>query len=1262
MKNHPSSFHRQQGSALITVVGLVFIMAMLSASIIGYSLTEMKLNERNRLALRSENVAENISLYAAEQLTTKLQGMGSLRVGRFPWSGPSTDTLVIRCPPASTSGSDNVLVSEFNTLAATDNMEVRAGIEQKSDYAKVNDSTSSNNGLQVATANVPIIAKGFATHPSIGTVTTYVEQDMQLTLLPLFQFGMFYNMDLELYPSGDMTLTGPVHTNNSLLAHPDAGSSATIQFADRVTAADYIYAYQGTKCDTRGGDGSIRTPGDPTLGVVQFTDALALTSHPSQKSNGTAAYNGLATNKWADCRWGDTTRNLTTALPSSSQLTSFRDWATNTYHGYLAAGIHGVTKLVLPGIGGYKEANDPSTPEDDRNNGRQIIESPDHKRYNGVSFATSTDTSDLKKIKISWRAGLYIMTNPTGTARTGKLPNGTTVTILPRSYRCWLNTPSGSTPTCSEVVLPGQPSYGLNVGPDGTGGTADDSMYPNYLPNRLTMGTSVGSNQVLRTIQQPYGTGSGYTVTGAANATVLTVAAGSGTILAGDIVTIGNYNYLVTQDLSGTTLNIASPGLIAAASSAALTVVAPSNFNGTTNGNYVLASAHSTGATTISLTQPGTGSGIFMPGSTITIGSYKYLLTVAPTVAPNTATYYRLYIAAPGIIGTGPASGASVTVDTNLTRTLGTATNYQLNGAHAANATSLTINNGIGSLLPGNILYIGSNRYTVTSMASSVTSLTALTSVNITPGLIAAEATGNPVIVDSLNYSGYPTCGNGGNGSAYPSDSSTTPWAAEAYFYDIRRANNNARNTTATDSTTFARSTGTGAYTPRPIVKIDLDMARFNMMFTRSASGLTTHSGYTLTLPGGTGTGWSNSIYNGNTTTPPTRTNLGLGIYEAATSSYSHATNSFPDTGANKTRLNPFGIYKVPTNTTEQGYVITDPTQLLVSSSALGLAWYDGIAVYIHSLDAEVRAQAVTNVNDRMDSGVRLINGRGPVASYAASDLSGCTICTNDVVYIIGHYNANGTINTNQASTGYGGYSSAYADDSSEKLCSVFGDSITVLSQPTYTQAGSSPNFTYYQSAGWNDAYSALPHAASSSGWNTAASGGTDGVYNATAIYPGTYPNVNKPGTLGTTKSIKFDAVDTEISTALVIGIVPSNHNASGLSDRPPYSGSNNINSGGANNFPRFLETWGDANPLYIRGSMVCLFESRIAMEPFTHSRCYNRPVRKWGLHNDFSQANHHVPLEPIVYSADRMGFRKLTAQQYADRKAMIEGWTLITP
>jgi hypothetical protein len=85
------------------------------------------------------------------------------------------------------------------------------------------------------------------------------------------------------------------------------------------------------------------------------------------------------------------------------------------------------------------------------------------------------------------------------------------------------------------------------------------------------------------------------------------------------------------------------------------------------------------------------------------------------------------------------------------------------------------------------------------------------------------------------------------------------------------------------------------------------------------------------------------------------------------------------------------------------------------------------------------------------------------------------------------------------------------------------------------------------------------------------------------------------------------------------------------------------------------LEAWSNTNALYIRGSIVGLYESRVAMEPFTNARCYNAPGRFWGLHYNFSKAKHDVPLEPIVIGSNRVGFRELSAAQYAEKKATIE-------
>lgn len=78
------------------------------------------------------------------------------------------------------------------------------------------------------------------------------------------------------------------------------------------------------------------------------------------------------------------------------------------------------------------------------------------------------------------------------------------------------------------------------------------------------------------------GTGASYLLNGAlaVGATTVTVDTGSGTILAGDIVTIGAHKYVVATALSGGVFTINAPGIrVAAADNAAITVNATSARN-----------------------------------------------------------------------------------------------------------------------------------------------------------------------------------------------------------------------------------------------------------------------------------------------------------------------------------------------------------------------------------------------------------------------------------------------------------------------------------------------------------------------------------------------------------------------------------------------------------------------------------------------------------------------------------------------------------
>jgi hypothetical protein len=133
-----------------------------------------------------------------------------------------------------------------------------------------------------------------------------------------------------------------------------------------------------------------------------------------------------------------------------------------------------------------------------------------------------------------------------------------------------------------------------------------------------------------------------------------------------------------------------------------------------------------------------------------------------------------------------------------------------------------------------------------------------------------------------------------------------------------------------------------------------------------------------------------------------------------------------------------------------------------------------------------------------------------------------------------------------------------------------------------------------------------------------------DGTY----INPTTPPNSTVPGYTRAPTSVLADAVNilsanwidgnsgaslssrpatsTTVNAAIISGIVPTNvYNNGGY-------------SGGAENFPRFLEDW-TSKPLTYYGSMVELFKSQQSIGEWHYGApFYNAPAREWFFDNNF--------------------------------------------
>jgi hypothetical protein len=112
-------------------------------------------------------------------------------------------------------------------------------------------------------------------------------------------------------------------------------------------------------------------------------------------------------------------------------------------------------------------------------------------------------------------------------------------------------------------------------------------------------------------------------------------------------------------------------------------------------------------------------------------------------------------------------------------------------------------------------------------------------------------------------------------------------------------------------------------------------------------------------------------------------------------------------------------------------------------------------------------------------------------------------------------------------------------------------------------------------------------------------------------------------------------ATPTEIAAAILAGLVPTNKNGNG------------IYSGGVQNLPRFLENWSGVAMGY-RGSMVVLYESERATEPWGASNIYYPPDRTWGFNALFADGV-LPPGTPYARSYRRIGFRDLQRAEYEE-------------
>ena len=100
-------------------------------------------------------------------------------------------------------------------------------------------------------------------------------------------------------------------------------------------------------------------------------------------------------------------------------------------------------------------------------------------------------------------------------------------------------------------------------------------------------------------------------------------------------------------------------------------------------------------------------------------------------------------------------------------------------------------------------------------------------------------------------------------------------------------------------------------------------------------------------------------------------------------------------------------------------------------------------------------------------------------------------------------------------------------------------------------------------------------------------------------------------------------ATNTTVNTAIVSGIVAS-------------ATLNGNYSGGAENFPRFLETWGSTVTFTYYGSMVQLYKSKHHKGAWGKPNVYSPPKRNWYFDTQFYTDPPPGTLDLVIYKKGR--------------------------
>ncbi len=224
---------RESGYGILVVMSLLAVLLIVFVSLLSWSTTNSRITTRNILFNESENAAEssteNILAYMMRDFN--YGNLGS--EATYETNSPQTNGWPVYFKLTATNGDSSAVSGAYASVS-------------------IGQLTGGTTNLSSQFAGlygflIPCTVACKASPQELGqSMSATVVQDIQFAVIPLFQFAIFYNMDLEINPGAGMKVNGHVHSNGNIWATGAGSGSSQLVFNNYVEAAEGVFERRST--------------------------------------------------------------------------------------------------------------------------------------------------------------------------------------------------------------------------------------------------------------------------------------------------------------------------------------------------------------------------------------------------------------------------------------------------------------------------------------------------------------------------------------------------------------------------------------------------------------------------------------------------------------------------------------------------------------------------------------------------------------------------------------------------------------------------------------------------------------------------------------------------------------------------------------------------------------------------------------------------------------------------------------------------------